>query len=85
MDLPGWNIPCSKKADVMVSNTLHIGHKVIRLEIRLAAMIDESTLISVEGGIYAQREEVIKLSLLMLLVKRVIIIEIIHIEKVAHS
>ena len=69
----------------MVSNTLYIGDKVIRLEVRLAAMINESTLISVEGGIYAQREEVITVFGLMLLVKRVIIIEIIHIEKVAHA
>ena len=80
MGLPGLNIPCGEKADVMIGNALYIGHKVIRFKVRLAAMIDESTLISVVGGIYAQREEVIKLSLLMFLVKRVIFIEIVHIE-----
>jgi hypothetical protein len=64
----------------MVGNTLHIGHKVIRFKVRLTAMIDESTLIPVVGGINAQREEVILLFLLMLLVKRVIFIEIVHIE-----
>ena len=53
----------------MIGDTLHIGHKVIRFKVRLAAMIDESTLIPVVGGIYTQREEVIKLFQLMLLVK----------------
>ena len=80
MGLPGLNIPSGKQADMMIGNALHIRHKVIRFKVRLAAMIDESTLISVVGGIYAQREEVIKLSLLMFLVKRVIFIEIVHIE-----
>jgi len=64
----------------MIGNTLHIGHKVIRFKVRLAAMIDESTLIPEVGGIYAQGEEVIKLFRLMFLVKRVIFIEIVHIE-----
>ena len=70
---------------MMVGNTLHIRHQIIRFEVRLAAMIDESALISVVGGIYAQWKEFIKLFLLLLLVIRVIFIEIVHIEQVAHT
>jgi hypothetical protein len=54
---------------MMIGNTFNIGHKIIRFKVRLAAMIDKSTLIPVVGSIYAQREEVIKLFDLMLLVK----------------
>lgn len=83
--LPYLNASCRKETYFMISITLDFSDDIVRLQIWIATMIDKATLISVIHCINTQWKEILLGALLHFNLIFICIIDVVHIEQVAHS
>lgn len=81
--MAGQDALVSEEPDPVHGLALVAAADIERLDVRVAAVVDEARLVAVEHGVDAQREELLAVAFLNLLLLLLLVKGVVHVEQVA--